>query len=192
MTLFLAQDVAADALLASDPFALLVGMVLDQQIPLEKAFKGPAVILERFGSLDPDTIAAADPEAFAALLARPIAVHRFPAAMAERIQKLARIVLEDYDGDAASVWTAAKDGADLVRRIEALPGFGAQKARIFAALLGKQFAVRPKGWRQASAPFGDAGTYLSVADITSAATLAKVRAYKAEKKAAAKAAAASA
>jgi uncharacterized HhH-GPD family protein len=180
----IAQDEAADEVLSSDPFALLVGMLLDQQYPMEHAFRGPAKILERFGTLDPAKVADADPEEFAALCATPPAVHRFPGSMATRIQAVAREVVEQYDGDTARLWTEASTGADLVKRVMALPGFGRQKAQIFAALVAKQLGVRPDGWEQAVGDYSLEG-YRSVADVVDEGSLAKVRAYKKQKKAAA-------
>jgi uncharacterized HhH-GPD family protein len=185
----LVQDPAADALLDSNPFALLVGMLLDQQIPLEVAFAGPKKIADRIGDLDAREIADYDPEEFAALCSERPAVHRFPGSMAKRIQALAQIIVDDYDGNAAAVWTAGSpDGAEVLRRLKALPGFGEQKARIFLALLGKQYGVTPKGWREAAGDYGKVGTHLSVADIVDAGSLEKVRSYKKQMKAAAKAA----
>ena len=190
VTLCLAQNPDADALLTRDPLALLIGMVLDQQIPLEKAFTSPYVLTERLGhDLDAREIAAYDPEAFAALFATPPALHRFPGSMAGRVQELCRVLVAGYDGDAARVWDT-KDGKELFKRIRTLPGFGEQKAKIFLALLGKQLGVRPRGWREACAPYGEPRTAISVADITNEKTLLAVRAYKAETKKAAKAAAA--
>jgi uncharacterized HhH-GPD family protein len=188
-SLYLAQQPAADELLTADPLALLIGMLLDQQIPLEKAFVGPYVVAERLGvdRLDAATIADSDPEAFAQLFATPPAVHRFPAAMAARTQKLCQQVRDEYGGDAAAVWTGAKNGADLVKRVGSLPGFGKQKAQIFVALLGKQLGVRPAGWREAAGTYGEEGAHRSVADITDDASLGKVRDYKKQMKAAAKA-----
>jgi uncharacterized HhH-GPD family protein len=187
-TLHLARDRAADDLLAEDPLALLVGMLLDQQIPLEKAFSGPYVLAQRLGTdrLDVDTLADYDAEKFTKIFATPPAIHRFPKAMAERTQKLAQTIRDDFAGDAATVWTGARDGADLIKRISSLPGFGPQKAQIFTALLGKQFAVRPRGWRAAAGDFGKAGSYRSVADIVDEASLTKVREHKKLMKAAAK------
>jgi uncharacterized HhH-GPD family protein len=187
---FLAQEQPADELLVRDPLALLTGMLLDQQQPLEKAFVGPYRLAERLGTdrLDAAAIADHDPEDFARIFATPPAIHRFPASMAERTQKLCRIVAEDYAGDAAAVWTGAADGADLLRRMGELPGFGTQKAQIFVALLGKQFGVQPPGWREAAGAYGEAGAFRSVADITDGASLAKVREYKKQLKSAAKAA----
>lgn len=141
MALRLAQDVTADSLLERDPMALLTGMLLDQQIPIEKAFSGPQVLAERLGvdRLDPPQLAALDPEQLERIFATPPAIHRFPAAMAARVQGLARRIAEEYDGDAAALWRTASSGAQLVDRLASLPGFGPQKAKIFAALLGKQF-----------------------------------------------------
>jgi uncharacterized HhH-GPD family protein len=189
-SLYLAQHPAADELLTADPLALLIGMLLDQQVPMEKAFIGPYVIAERLGveRLDAATIADYDPEALAALFATPPAVHRFPAAMAARTQKLCQQIRDEYDSDAAAVWTGAKSGADLVKRVGALAGFGKQKAQIFVALLGKRLGVRPSGWRQAAGIYGEEGVHRSVADITDDASLSKVRDYKKQTKAAAKAA----
>ena len=187
--LHLAQDEAADRLLARDPLALLVGMVLDQQIPLEWAFTGPLTLTKRLGrDLDAADLAARDPEALAKVFATPPALHRFPASMAGRVQELCRALVADYGGDASRVWADAADGADLLERLEGLPGFGKQKAKIFLALLGKQFGVRPKGWREAAGDYGPEGSRMSVADITDAASLAEVREFKKAMKAEAKAA----
>jgi uncharacterized HhH-GPD family protein len=185
----LVQDPAADALLDSNPFALLVGMLLDQQIPLEVAFAGPKKIADRIGGVDAREIADYDPDKFAAMCSERPAVHRFPGSMAKRIQTLAQIIVDRYDGDAAAVWTAGSpDGAEVLSRLKALPGFGEQKARIFLALLGKQYGVTPKGWREAAGDYGKAGSHMSVADIVDEGSLAKVRSYKKQMKAAAKAA----
>ncbi|MGA8331874.1 MAG: HhH-GPD-type base excision DNA repair protein [Mycobacterium sp.] len=187
MKLCLAQDLDADRLLSESPFALLVGMLLDQQVPMETAFCGPKKIAERVGGLDPAAIADYDPDKFAALCSEKPAIHRFPGSMAKRIQTLAQIIVDDYDGDAAALWNAGDpDGPELLRRLKGLPGFGEQKARIFLALLGKQYAVTPKGWRAAAGEFGKAGTHISVADIADARSLDKVRSYKKEMKAAKK------
>ena len=185
----IAQDPEADALLDRDPFALLVGMLLDQQFPMERAFAGPALLARRLGveRLDPAAVAAYDPEAFAALFVGPPAVHRYPAAMAGRVQALAALVVERYDGDAAALWRDVPDGATLVRRLTALPGFGTQKAQIFVALLGKQRGVTPPGWRDAAGSYGDDGSTRSVADVVDADSLARVRAFKQAAKQAAKA-----
>jgi uncharacterized HhH-GPD family protein len=187
--LCLAQNPDADALLSEDPLALLIGMVLDQQIPLEWAFTGPLTLTQRLErKLDATDLAAADPEALAKAFAGPPAVHRYPGSMAARVQQLCRVIVEEYDGAAANIWAGATEGVELRKRIEALPGFGKHKAKIFVALLGKQFGVRPRGWREAAAEFGETGSFRSVADITSARSLEKVRNYKKEMKAAAKAA----
>jgi uncharacterized HhH-GPD family protein len=189
--LSLAQDAEADALLSESPLALLIGLVLDQQIPLEKAFVGPLVLRERLGrDLDAGDIAARDPEELARLFATPPAIHRFPGSMAGRVQELCRVVAQTYGGDASRVWTEAADGKDLLARVQALPGFGAQKAKIFVALLGKQLGVRPKGWREAAGDFGEERSFRSIADIKDAKSLAKVRDYKKAMKAEAKAKAA--
>ncbi|CAL9466419.1 HhH-GPD-type base excision DNA repair protein [Streptomyces sp. NPDC052644] len=186
----LAQRPEADALLSRSPLAALTGMLLDQQVPMEWAFSGPYTIAERMGAddLDAHAIAAYDPEEFAALLSAKPAVHRYPGSMAQRIQQLCRYLVEEYDGDAEAVWRDATSGKELLARLEALPGFGKQKAQIFLALLGKRYGVRPKGWREAAGPYGEAGSYRSAADITGPESLAKVRAYKQEAKRAAKAA----
>ncbi len=186
MALQIAQDVHADQVLSESSFALLCGMLLDQQFPMERAFAGPAKVLDRFGSLDPAEIAAADPEQFAALCATPPAVHRYPGSMAARIQALAAHVVEAYDGDTARLWQEAADGRDLLRRLQALPGFGKQKAQIFVALVGKQLGVRPAGWEQAAGSYADEGSFRSVADVVDAPSLEKVRAFKKEQKAAAR------
>ncbi len=187
MDLHLAQHAEADALLSRDALALLVGMVLDQQIPLEHAFHSPYELSRRLGhDLDTRELAAYDPEKLAEVFATPPALHRFPASMAGRVQALAQYLVEAYDGDAAGVWRDAATGGELLRRVKALPGFGEQKARIFVALLGKQLGVRPDGWREAAGPYGEDGVRRSVADITDAASLAEVRAYKKQMKAAAK------
>jgi len=185
--MYLTGDDRADALLASDGNALLIGMVLDQQVPMEKAFSGPAVIAERMGGqLDVAALAAADPEEFAALCSRPPAVHRFPGSMAGRVQGVCRVLVESYGGDAVNLWTDVPSGVELRKRIAALPGFGAQKAAIFVALLGKQYGVQPPGWREAAGAFGAAGSRISVADVVDEESLGQVRAAKKAAKAAAK------
>ena len=185
--LSLTQDPAADELLSDDPFALLLGMLLDQQIPMETAFAGPRKIADRLGGLDPGLIAGYDPEKFAAVCAQTPAVHRFPGSMAKRIQDLARAIVENYGADAARLWTDGDpDGAEVLRRLRALPGFGEQKARIFLALLGKQYGVTPRGWRAAAGDYGRDGTHMSIADVTDKGSLDQVRAYKKKMKAAAK------
>jgi len=188
-SLYLTGNPEADALLARDGNALLIGMVLDQQVPMEKAFSGPAVIAERMGgSLDVAAIAAADPEQFAALCATPPAVHRFPGSMAGRVQAVCRVLIADYRGAAENLWATAATGAELRKRIAALPGFGEQKAAIFLALLGKQYGVAPDGWREAAGAYGEDGSRISVADVTSPESLTAVRAAKKAAKAAAQAA----
>ena len=186
MAIHITGDERADQLLTDSPFALLIGMLLDQQFPMERAFAGPAKVLERFGTFEPAEVAAAEPEQFASLCAEPPAVHRFPGSMAERIQTVARIVVEEYDGRAERIWTEAADGKDLLKRMTSLPGFGRQKAQIFVALLAKQLGVRPEGWEAVVGDYSQDG-YRSVADVVDAASLAKVRAYKQEKKGAARA-----
>lgn len=187
-TICIAQDPAADQLLTEEPLALLVGMLLDQQVPMKTAFRGPAKLRERLGHLDSATIAAANPEEFAAVMATPPAVHRFPGSMGGRIQALCQSLVAEYEGRAEAVWETAGSGPELLARLRALPGFGDQKARIFLALLGKQLGVRPTGWREAAGPYGEEGSLRSVADVTSPETLLDVRAYKQAAKAEAKAA----
>ena len=184
-TLHLSQDPDADRLLSSDPLALLLGMLLDQQIPMEKAFRGPFVLRERTGA-DLSAADLAEREDLAELFARTPAVHRFPGSMAGRVQELCRALVADYGGRAEAVWQDAADGADLLRRMQALPGFGTQKAQIFVALLGKQYGVQPEGWREAAGAYGEDGALKSVADVVSPETLLEVRAYKQAAKKAAK------
>ncbi|WP_148614769.1 HhH-GPD-type base excision DNA repair protein [Nocardioides rubriscoriae] len=180
-------DPAADQVLDGSPFAVLAAMMLDQQYPMEHAFRGPAKVVERFGSFDPHAIANADPEAFAALCSTTPAIHRFPGSMATRLQELARVVVEQYDGHAERIWTEAADGKDLARRLQVLPGFGAQKSKIFVALVAKQLDVRPQGWEKVAGDYALDG-YRSVADVVDPASLQKVRDFKKQAKAAAKAA----
>ena len=186
MAIQITGDAAADKILDESSFALLAGMMLDQQYPMEHAFRGPVKILDRFGSLEPADIAAAEPEQFASLCSEPPAVHRFPGSMAQKVQAVARIVVEEYDGQAEAIWTGAADANELLRRMTALPGFGTQKAQIFIALLAKQLGVRPDGWEAVVGDYSQDG-YRSVADVVDTASLEKVRAYKKEKKAAARA-----
>jgi uncharacterized HhH-GPD family protein len=193
VTLRLSQEPSADAFLAADPLALLLGMLLDQQFPMERAFAGPYLLAQRLGlnadagdRLDAAAIADADPEEFAALFVGPPAVHRFPGAMAGRVQALCRQIADKYDGDAAALWRTAGSGRELLTRLRALPGFGEQKARIFVALLGKQFGVTPEGWREAAAAYGEDGSTRSVADVVGPETLRQVREYKRAAKAAQK------
>ncbi len=183
--LHITGDAEADELLSSDPLALLIGMLLDQQVPMETAFAGPAKLQERLGHLDAAKIAAHDPEAFAEVCKRPPSVHRFPGSMAGRIQSMCAAVAEEWGGDAAAIWTRGEpDGAEILKRLEALPGFGSQKARIFLALLGKQYGVGAAGWREAAGPYGEDGSYRSVADIVDPSSLGKVREFKKAQKAA--------
>jgi uncharacterized HhH-GPD family protein len=191
MAIQITGDSHADDVLTGSPFALLVGMMLDQQYPMEHAFRGPAKVLDRFGSIEPAAIASADPEEFKALCSTPPAIHRFPGSMSARLQELATLVEERYDGHTERLWTEATSGAELLKRLMELPGFGKQKAQIFAALLAKQLDVRPDGWETAVGDYALSG-YRSVADVVDPASLQKVRAYKQEKKAAAKARQASA
>jgi uncharacterized HhH-GPD family protein len=188
-TLYLSTEPEADRLLATDPLALLVGMLLDQQIPMERAFVAPYWLAQRMGTtgLDVAAIAGHDPDALGRIFATPPALHRFPGSMAARTQKLCQVLTDQYGGDAAAVWRDVATGPELVRRLAALPGFGKPKAQIFAALLAKQFGVRPEGWQDAAGSYGEAGVYRSVADITDRTSLAKVREYKQQLKAAAKA-----
>jgi len=188
--LWLAQEPPADEMLERDPLALLTAMLLDQQVPLEKAFVGPYRLAERLGGvdrLDASAIADHNPEDFAKIFSTPPAIHRFPGAMAERTQKLCRAITNDYAGDAAAVWTGAQDGKGLLKRLGALPGFGAQKAQIFTALLGKQFNLQLPGWREAAGPYGEEGSFRSVADVVDAQSLGRVREFKKAVKAEAKA-----
>lgn len=190
--LALSQDPVADKLLSEDPLALLIGMVLDQQILLEWAFKAPSLLKERLGgTLDVHEIADMDPDVLGKIFSERPALHRFPVSNSKRVQELCRIIVEEYKGKASNVWTTAKTGDELYRNIKALPGFGEMKARIFLALLAKQLGVQPEGWEKQAKDFGRKGTFMSVADITGPDSLAKVREYKAEKKRAARAAAAS-
>jgi uncharacterized HhH-GPD family protein len=187
-TLALSQEPEADALLSRDPLALLIGMVLDQQVPLEWAFSAPLKLRERLGgTLDAADIASMDPDELTKAFVGPPALHRFPAANAKRVQDLCRLLVEEHGGRAENVWAGASDGAELLRRIKRLPGFGDQKGRIFVGLLGKQLGVQPPGWEDAAGDYGRPGTFKSVADIVDPASLSKVRAYKQEMKRAAKA-----
>jgi uncharacterized HhH-GPD family protein len=178
----------ANELLTRSPLALLIAMLLDQQVPLERAFSAPLDLVRRLGH-EPTAaeLAEFDPDALALIFSERPALHRYPRAMAARVQDLARLIMEQYDGEPERVWTSASSGAELLKQVAALPGFGAQKAQIFVALLGKQLDVRPKGWRQAAGAFGAARTHRSVADITDEKSLGQVRSYKQALKAAAKA-----
>lgn len=188
MTLCLPIGAEANALLNRDPLALVIGMVLDQQVPLERAFAAPYELARRLGHFpSARELANHDPEALTAVFAERPALHRFPKAMAGRVREVARVVVDRYDGDASRIWSDAPDGRTALERIAELPGFGAQKAQIFLALLGKQVGVRPPGWREAAGPFGEEGAYYSVADITDETSLLKVREHKQRMRAAAKA-----
>lgn len=190
-TLTLAQEPAADALLGRDPLALLLGMLLDQQFPMERAFAAPRLLADRLGvdTLSAPELAGHDPDDLVRIFQGPPALHRYPGAMAARTQELCRLLLERYDGRAENLWADAPDGATLLRRLGELPGFGAQKSKIFLALLGKQCGVTPPGWQEAAGSYADEGSRRSVADVTGPESLAEVRAFKQEQKQAAKAAA---
>ncbi|MFC0095994.1 HhH-GPD-type base excision DNA repair protein [Micromonospora marina] len=189
MTLSLPIDPQANELLARSPLALLLGMVLDQQVPMEKAFSSPYVLAQRLGH-EPDAaeLAGYDPEALVEVFARAPALHRFPKAMAARVQEVCRALVERYDGDPARLWSDVTDGRELLRRVGELPGFGRQKAQIFVALLGKRFGITPDGWREAAGDYGDADAHRSVADVTDPESLRRVREFKQRMKAEAKAA----
>ncbi len=182
MAIHITGDAAADQVLTDSPFALLVGMMLDQQYPMEHAFRGPSKVLTRFGTLEPAAIAAADPEEFATLCSTPPAIHRYGRSMAARLQALAALVEAEYGGDASRIWTGVATGQELLARVMALPGFGKQKAQIFVALLAKQLGVRPEGWERAVGAYAEGG-YRSVADVTDPESLQKVRDFKKAKKA---------
>lgn len=187
MSLHITGDKAVDKLLTNEPLALVIAMVLDQQVPLERAFRSPFDLKERLGELDAADLAAMDPDALAEIFSTRPALHRFPRSMAGRVQEVCRIIVDTYGGDTAAIWTTAATGKELLANIEALPGFGTQKARIFVALLGKQLGVRPSGWEKAAGPYGKPGSYHSVADIDSPEALGKVREHKQRMKAKAKA-----
>jgi uncharacterized HhH-GPD family protein len=189
-TLRIAQDDAADELLGRDPLALVIGMLLDQQFPMERAFGAPRLLADRLGveSLDAAQLAGMDAEELTRVFQGPPALHRYPGSMAGRAQEVCRLLVERYDGRAEGLWADAPDGASLLRRLNELPGFGAQKSKIFLALLGKQYGVAPAGWREAAGDYGQEGSRRSVADITGPESLAEVRAVKQEQKQAAKAA----
>ncbi|UOY02026.1 HhH-GPD-type base excision DNA repair protein [Blastococcus sp. PRF04-17] len=188
-TLRIAQDAAADELLGRDPLALLIGMLLDQQFPMERAFGAPRLLADRLAVdvLDAGQLAAMDAAQLVRVFQGPPALHRYPGSMAGRTQELCRMLLDRYDGRAERLWADAPDGATLLERLNELPGFGAQKAKIFLALLGKQVGVTPPGWREAAGDYGLEGSRRSVADITGPESLAEVRAFKQEQKQAAKA-----
>src|SRR5688500_17396999 len=187
-TLRIAQDPAADELLGRDPLALLIGMLLDQQFPMERAFSAPRLLADRLGvqSLDAAQLMNADPEELTRVFQGPPALHRYPGSMAGRTQELCRLLVERYDGRAENLWADVPDGSALLRRLGELPGFGAQKSKIFLALLGKQYGVTPTGWREAAGDYGLEGSRRSVADISGPESLAEVRRFKQEQKQAAK------
>jgi len=187
MTLHITGDAAADLLLTEDPLALVIGMLLDQQVAMETAFAGPLKVRERIGSFDAATVARYDPDAFVEVFKTTPAVHRFPGSMAARVQSLCAAIDQEWGGDAAGIWTRDDpDGVTVLRRLKALPGFGEQKAKIFLALLGKQYGFTGDGWREAAAPYGEEGSFRSVADIVSPESLTRVREHKRAVKAAAK------
>ncbi|MDJ0334954.1 HhH-GPD-type base excision DNA repair protein [Salinibacterium sp. G-O1] len=186
-SLHITGDAESDALLSNDPLALLIGMLLDQQIPMETAFAGPAKLRDRLGQLDVAELATFEPEKLVDVFRITPAVHRFPGSMAGRVQTLCAAVVSDWGGDAAAIWTrGAPNGAEILTRLKALPGFGEQKAKIFLALLGKQYGLNADGWQQAAGDYGQDGSCRSVADIVDAASLTKVREFKRAAKAAAK------
>jgi uncharacterized HhH-GPD family protein len=189
-TLCIAQNPAADELLGRDPLALVIGMLLDQQFPMERAFGAPRLLADRLGvrSLTAADLAVADPEELVRVFQGPPALHRYPGSMAGRTQELCRLLVERYAGRAENLWADVPDGATLLRRLGELPGFGAQKSKIFLSLLGKQYGVTPPGWREAAGDYGLEGSRRSVADITGPESLLEVRAFKQEQKQAAKAA----
>ena len=193
IALHITGDQAADAVISRDPLALLIGMVLDQQVTIEKAFSSPDDLLERLGTKGPlnaATLAAMDPEELGDIFRERPALHRYPGSMAGRVQAVCRVVADEYANKADNIWKGVQSGDELIGRLRTLPGFGEQKAKIFAALLGKQLGVRPDGWRKVTTPYCKEGSSLSVADITDRESLLKVRATKQAMKAKAKAKAA--
>ena len=183
----LTGDPEADQLLTEDDNALLIGMVLDQQVPMEKAFSGPLVIAQRMGGrLDVAAIAAMSEEDFVSLCSQRPGIHRFPAAMAKRVRQVCQVLTDDYDGQAANIWKDARSGGQVRANLERLPGFGADKAAIFTAVLGKLRGITPDGWREAAGYYGEPGTFRSVADIVDSDSLQKVRETKRSVKAAKK------
>lgn len=177
-------DPDADRLLVEDPLALVIGMLLDQQVSMETAFAGPAKLKDRLGErFSAEGIAAMDPDDFEAVCREKPAIHRFPKAMAARIHELCRVVVDRYDGDASAIWSGASDGATLKERVAELPGFGDEKTKIFIALLAKRLGIRPDGWEDAAAPFSDE-VPRSIADVGSPQTLLEVREWKRAQKAA--------
>lgn len=187
MALHITGDSEADALLTDNDFALLVGMLLDQQVPMETAFAGPAKIVDRIGTIDPAELAGYDADKLVEVFRTTPAVHRYPGSMAGRVQSVAQAICDDWHGDVTAIWTSGDpEGAEILKRLKKLPGFGEQKAKIFLALLGKRRGLKAAGWREASAPYGEEGSYRSVADIVDPDSLTRVRETKKAAKAAAK------
>jgi uncharacterized HhH-GPD family protein len=188
MTLLLPIGSDANELLRRSPLALLIGMTLDQQVTMEKAFSSPYELERRLGRpLDARELAAFDPDALVAIFSERPALHRFPKANAKRVQEVCQLLVERYDGDPARLWTEARTGSELLKRMLELPGFGMQKSQIFVALLGKRFGVTPEGWRAAAGTYGNEDIHHSVADVIDEDSLAKVRIHKQQTKAAARA-----
>jgi uncharacterized HhH-GPD family protein len=184
--LHITGDPAADRLLSEDPLALLIGMLLDQQVPMETAFAGPAKLRDRLGGLHAAAIAGYDADELVDVFKISPSVHRFPGSMAARVQAMCQAVVDYWGGDAAAIWTAGDpDGAEIFSRLKGLPGFGEQKAKIFIALLGKQYGLEVAGWREAAGGYGAVDTFRSVADIVDADSLTRVREFKRASKAAA-------
>jgi uncharacterized HhH-GPD family protein len=180
------NDDDANALLVADPLALVLGMLLDQQVPMEWAFRAPHTLSHRLGDrFNPTDIAAMDPEDLVAVFCEKPALHRYPAAMARRVHAVCEHIVERHKGDPANIWRRVRDGETLYARVRALPGFGEEKAKIFVALLAKRFAKRPEGWEQTAGAFAD-DQPRSVADISSREAFAEVRAWKKAQKAAKK------
>jgi uncharacterized HhH-GPD family protein len=185
-TIPITGDADADALLVRDPLALVIGMLLDQQVPMEWAFRGPATLTTRLGGeLDAKAIAAMDPDEFVAVCAAKPAIHRFPSSMGKRIWETCREITDRYDGDAQKIWKGVKSGDELYARLRELPGYGEEKSKIFMAILAKRLGVRPKGWEEVAAPFSD-DQPRSVADVADEASLQRVREWKKAMKAAKK------
>lgn len=178
-------DPATDRLLESEPLALVIGMLLDQQVPMEWAFRAPSTLQERLGHLDAARIAAMDRDELVATCCETPAIHRFPAVMARRIHALCEQIVEHYDGHVEAVWTGAENGDDLYQRLGRLPGFGDEKSKIFIALLAKRFSVRPRGWESVSVPFSD-DVPRSAADVDGPSALAEVKEWKRVQRAAGK------
>jgi uncharacterized HhH-GPD family protein len=176
-TFFITGDEAADQLLHDDPMALLLGMLFDQQVPMEWAFASPAKLRDRLGHLDAEKIAAMDRDDFVAVCCEKPAIHRFPGSMGKRAHELCEVIAEEYDGDAANVWKGVESGKELYARLRKLPGYGEEKSKIFVAILGKRMGVRPAGWEEAAAPFSD-DERRSVADADTPEHLLEVRAWK--------------